>query len=493
MIQNNSHLLNWLVTDHQRVKARIKYELKQLELYLVRLYKVNITLRECPQEVVLIFQELANKYSDYSKLLGCADKESTADFDQSIKGLCWQDYVHILIKLKNSLSIASDLEDEKILISEITTLLIHFNSEVDFCRMLNHTNHRPCKNNVLFKQLFQTSELVSWLFSLIDFINDQDSFQIESIFSFQNWSVKQLQLGLDFLIKDEVVSFVNSLFYYKLNPAELYQGVIHPEKLVSVRERIGFLYSVIEQLQKELFAMAHHKGLTPDVDYLFHGDELPQGIKIEIKDSFNDLIQSALGELRRHFIIDKQAQYPLDRLKDLYRAYKYWFNPNRLIDASMVLRQQLIPENGREDNMLLHFQEELAKLFDHWGTTECLDLYGYFTNKDTRCLMFTLFSITHCYPLDRLPPLSDNELSTVLRVYQTLKSVMEGLRIELQNRHVITEPYDFELETQYLHSGRINRDAVFRLIAIYGGDAMADRNTLDQLFYSIEDKYLSRC
>ena len=73
------------------------------------------------------------------------------------------------------------------------------------------------------------------------------------------------------------------------------------------------------------------------------------------------------------------------------------------------------------------------------------------------------------------------------RIFQALQCVMEALRDELKIRHAATEPYAYDLAKQQIHTGRRNRDAVFRIIAIYGSEAVTLNNTVEELFNFIEN------
>ena len=64
---------------------------------------------------------------------------------------------------------------------------------------------------------------------------------------------------------------------------------------------------------------------------------------------------------------------------------------------------------------------------------------------------------------------------------------MDALREELKIRHATTEPYFYDLEKEQLQIGQRNRDAVFRIIAIYGGEALPHNATVEELFNIIED------
>jgi hypothetical protein len=188
------------------------------------------------------------------------------------------------------------------------------------------------------------------------------------------------------------------------------------------------------------------------------------------------------------FTAESEEQITLERLYDLGRAYKFWFNPNRLIDAVMVLQQRLINNKEHAENKILEFHQHMLILYRQLTTTACLDLYGYFANKDSRYLLYTLYTIAQGGPIDWLHSLSSVEKNAIKRVFQALQCVMETLRTELKNRHVTTEPYVYDLAKQQLHTGRRNREAVYRLLAIYGRETITMSASLEKLFNFVEEQ-----
>ena len=261
----------------------------------------------------------------------------------------------------------------------------------------------------------------------------------------------------------------------------------HPEKLVSVRMRLGFLHQYIELLENQLYSTALQHGLKPEVDYLFHGEELPQGIMIEVDEEFQEIIQLAIKSLKVKFTPENEEQITIDRLHDLGRAYKFWFNPNRLIDAVMVLQQRLVTEDMPKKRIYWFFMKQMVVLYGQLNTTECLDLYGYFANNDSRYLLYTLFSIIQGTTLDWLPELESNEKTAIRQVFHALHCVMEALREALKLRHATTEPYLYDLAKEHIQAGKRNQEAVFRVIAIYGCEKLPHNDTVEQLFNVIED------
>ena len=334
--------------------------------------------------------------------------------------------------------------------------------------------------------LFRAKQPNAWIMLVVEFWNKNNTQPIDLSILFRDWDIAQQQWALDYISMPGLVDIVNSIFFYKLYPDKLFSEFIHPEKLVSVRVRLGIIHQFIETLQMQLFHLAHQHGLKPGVDYLFHGDELPQGIMIDVNEEHRVLIQDAVKNLKMVFSPENEIEVTLDRLHDLARAYKFWFNPNRLIDAVMVLEQRLTRFNTIEHLKHAYFLDEMVELYMQLTTTECLDLYGYFANNDSRYLLSTLLAIIEEQPFDWLPPLQSMERNAVNTVFEALKCVMEALREALKKRHVNTEAFHFELTKKRIQVGRRNREAVFRIIAIYGREPVTISDEVEKLFNDVE-------
>lgn len=336
-----------------------------------------------------------------------------------------------------------------------------------------------------FKYLFREENPKSWLHALIDLCNQGVALDKEPALIFYNWNLKALNQALQFFSNPELVNLANAIFFYKLYPDQLFKELIHPEKLVSVRLRLRLVYDTMELLQGQLYSQALQQGLKPGIDFLFHGDELPKGIRIEVKEEYRIVIQSAIKHLKFTYTSEDKEQLVFERLLDLGRAYKYWFNPNRLIDTVMMLREHLCQSKNSEP-LLSDFNQGMLVLFKQLTTTACFDLYGYFANNDSRYLLYTLYAISHGNSLDWLPPLNSSEKLAITKVFETLQCVMEALRIELKHRHVTTEPYINDFGKQLFQVGRRNRDAVFRLLVIYGQEKLVINDTMEKLFNYVE-------
>ncbi len=483
MVQNTPDFLHGLVTEDYRALAEIKFQIKQLESRLNNYFLVEHKAEFFPAEASTLCHDLAHQYLDYLKLIDVSKNKVCFELPIPSQRLNWQKQYHLILHLKQQLFKTTNWEEECQLITEIASLYYHFN-QLTPPPLLSSTASEDSEE---LKKIFRKEDLQSWLIAVVDFWNESNVQSGELLSLFHEWSSQQLQVALDYFSAPELVNLANAIFFYKLYPDKLFKELIHPEKLVSVRARVGLLHHYIELLENHLYSIALQQGLKPEVDYLFHGDELPQGIMIEVNEEFKVIIQSAVKKVKVKYTHESEEQVTLERLHDLGRAYKFWFNPNRLIDAVMVLQQRLVKDDVAEENKLSVFRQKMVLLYEQFSTTECLDLYGYFANNDSRYLLYTLFTIDKGQLLDWLPALSSTEKNAITRVFQALQCVMEALRDELKIRHASTEPYVYDLAKQQIHTGRRNRDAVFRIIAIYGSETLTMNNTVEELFNLIEN------
>ena len=204
---------------------------------------------------------------------------------------------------------------------------------------------------------------------------------------------------------------------------------------------------------------------------------MPKGIEIPIDENCRAIIFAVVRSWRIN-AVPESMQSNAHHFNDIFRAYKFWFNPNRLIDAAMMLSEDFSHAyTGTET-----FQTQTRSLYQQFTTTECFDLYGYFSNKDSCYLMRTLLAVNRGLSLSWLPPLKDSDKATIKRVYNVLECTMETLREELLARHIKTEPYDRELSIKEITLGRRNRDAVIRIIGLYSKETQATNVKIEKLF-----------
>ncbi len=462
----------WVITTDAQDSARLKYELRNLERAL---YQISIEQSlDSAAKAATLCGSLATKYQNYIRLITIG-MDLPIDQQPVItkKIEHWVEYYHWIKHLQQQVATCPVLPEQVQLLQHIVLL---YQQMHELCLARNN------EANVLvtsFVSLYNKEEVDDWLIKVVTFCNLYGAQLDLSRLLSKDW-IGISTLAFDFFTDVELIDLINALFFYKLYPDKLFKSLVHPEKLVSVRLRLTVLHTFIEKLQSQLHQLATEQHLMPAIDYLFHGNELPQGIMIDVKEQYQLAIQEAVKKIKVKHSAENKDLITQERMQDLFFAYKFWFNPNRLIDAVMVLQQHLVSEQSEETQQL--FQQEMVTLFSRFTSTECLDLYGYFANNDTRYLRHTLFSIGQDYPLDWLPMVTEIEKKAVKNVFDALTSVMEALRIELKNRHILTSPYVYELDKNKNKIGRRNREAVLRIILVYGNQNIVQEERIDALF-----------
>ena len=473
------HIINCLVTDKDRQKALIKYELNYLKCRLRWHLQHASKSKYYSAEVILLCASLTNKYSDYLRL-----------FDEQIIPLEHKSTVTVLDWTECFKQI-SDLEmklAQAVMLDEVVLLLVEI---ISYYKLIKRAAalapvKRVNEHALQLRELFQEPQPHLWLERLVTFGNSHDVSRIELAVLFRDFTLKLQQAALSFFSDPEFVNLVNALFFYKFHPDKLFDIPLHPEKLISVRVRLGVLHCRIELMQQQLYDTVLQNGLMSGVDYYLHGNELPPGVSIEIDGHHKVMIQSAIKKIKLTLSSANEQRQSIEYLKELKEAYKFWFNPTHLIDTLMVLHQKCVSASISNESSVTIFQQHLAILYTQLTTTECLDLYGYFSNNDTRYLLYTFSAITQGMSFEWLPPISIEEQTAIETVFQTLDCLMETLRLVLRKRHIITAPYAYDMKKQEVHIGHRNRDAVLRVITIYGGRCINANDKLEELFSALE-------
>lgn len=266
-----------------------------------------------------------------------------------------------------------------------------------------------------------------------------------------------LRLGEQFR-QAEFNQLTLAICFFRLAPEKLFTTRASAEKLMSVKMRLMHLYHFIAIFQTDLAAILRKKNIYL-VDNLLHHEVLPAGVEIALTADERELIIHALGNY--HLCGKRQddiAENYVNFMQNVRRSYKFWFNPSQLIDSIMLLSQHL---GGCEED----FAARIRSFYHNFSTADCLWLYGYFANKDTCYLMRSLLTLQKHCSTDWIN-LNTTNLLTLGRVIKILELVMEGVRIELQERKLATYGYNRTV-LQELCPGKRNREAIMRMLALY--------------------------
>ncbi|CEK09562.1 hypothetical protein [Legionella hackeliae] len=471
--------IDWLVDESCRTKAFLKYEIKQIENRLQKAMGDGKNTRMRISDAAQYCSELAAKYDDLLYLLKpgyLQETDLTISISENNPSRC---YVTIQT-LKQQFNVSMAISEE----IKITWKLKHYYQYLQ--GQLNGLQPQSVEYiqrslTGQLKQLIESQTCAEWLHAAVVFANDAGENILSSLALLAQLNDKEMLQLAALFEKSDIIFTVNNLFFYKSNPHQLFKQALHPEKLLSVKARLSMLHQFIESMHQTIMQSLKQRGIGELHDYLLHGDDLPQGVTIAMDDEVHKLIISALKEWRLPTIILSNELVEKNKLNNLFRAYKFWFNPNRLIDTVMTLQQQLGHSPDVNDNYM-KFSSYMQEMFHQLSTTECLDLYGYFANKDSCYLMRSLAAVLDDQKIAALPLATQEQKEAIGRVYRALDCAMEAIRHELLNRHITTIPYTRCNTHKSLKPGRRNLDAITRIMALYSNPVVLENKTLEQLF-----------
>lgn len=482
MKQDERRIFPYLVEDIYRTRASIIYDIKLAETWLHHRMDLEPGDMVNNKQATDYCASIVQLYGKLLKACSALASGTTLQYiPETERSVCYGK----IQELKSRLHSAVPLQQKAFVLHE---LIFYYENLVSLLGATRWPETR-CYTTAVSKALHELIEAQSpenWLLSVVDFAKDAGHNTTVHYEQLAQLSDKALLSIYGNFVQEEYVALINCLFFYKLNPERLYTQFIHPEKLLSVKIRLGMLHAFIEFIHQSAIQILGQRGIHAEKDYLFHGDEIPQGIGVEEEHKFQEMIAMGIKNWRLTQLFYPDEIKTSDKLNEIIRAYKFWFNPDRLIDAVMALRAELTGSNGYKAEDDAYFSSQMRLFYQPVSTNQCIDLYGYFSNKDSCYLMRTLQASFEGEEIEALPLLNGYERDAVRQVYMTLDSVMTALRDELQHRHISTAPYSRNHQSKTVLPGRRNMQAVRRILDIYP-DKQKERNlVLEQLFSQLE-------
>lgn len=286
----------------------------------------------------------------------------------------------------------------------------------------------------------------------------------------------------------ERAAIVNSVFYFKLYPAELLNPGYSAPQLLMTKKLLEDLHDNAKRLFRAVKHSAAERCQLRIFDYIFQGLELPEGMRFVARADHAHSIKKVLSDYPIKVPADT-AVIVQNPMHALLRAYKFWFNPNRLIDAMMGMwNSSTAPANERKTPLRL-FSCSLQRYYQALSTSECIDLFGYFSNKSSqyfyRCLQA---AIDNSAP-EALPPCSAQDKKIIRLIATLFLTLVQQLQKELQARNISTDALviNSARKPRFL-PGKRNRRAIEHIIARYSTIEHRPNQTLEALFNTIEGK-----
>lgn len=469
----------WLIDESTRNKALLKHEIKLLENRLQKMMGDGKNLRLRTQEAAQCCSDLSIKYANLVALLkpddSCDSSSSMIDCGNS-PSRCYAAIQTLKQQIYLSMTVVEEIKIIRKLKQHYDYLQIQLNGLQP--QSIEYIQYALTGQ---LKTLLESTSCADLLLSMVAFANDAGEGMFSSLALVAQLNDDEILQFANLLKQQELTVIINNIFFYKFNPQQLFKQMLHPEKLLSVKARLTMLHQLLENLYQIVTQTLKQRGLGELPDRIFHGNELLQGVTINLVNDAQDLIITALKEWRISTVTASDSEIAKNKLADMFLAYKFWFNPDRLIDTIMSLQQQFgcSPENYKK------FFQDMLDLFQQLSTTECMDLYGYFANKDSCYLMRSLAAMLEDQRIATLPLANHQEKQAIDHVYHALDCVMESLREELMNRGITTIPYARHSTNKPLKPGRRNLDAIKRAMTLYSNPLISENQTLEQLFKEI--------
>lgn len=469
----------WLIEDVYHTRASIRYEiileetrLHQFMAFNLREIVHNKHAIDCCMIIIRLYSTLLLISS--SEVL-CIESEPSME-NEHVTCYCK------IQELKSQMYSATSLKQKVLVMHD---LIFYYKNLKSLLSQAPETHCHTLGISNALNGLIQAVSPESWLAAVVDFareVGDNTSLHYEQLIRLNDNELLSIY-GL--FIREEYVALINCLFFYKLNPERLYRQLMHPEMLISTKARLGMLHAFIEFVHQSVIQILCQRGIHAEKDYLFHGNEIPQGIDVEEEHKFKELIVLAIKKWRLTQLFYSDEIKTFGKIDEIFRAYKFWFNPDRLIDAVMSLRAELAVSNLYNTEDTLYFTSQIRLLYKQVSTNQCIDLYGYFSNKDSCYLMRTLMAGFKGSEIDAGPLLSESDKMAIEQVYISLDCMMNSLRDELQHRHISTAPY---LRSNHgkVAPGRRNLQALRRILELYHDDKKGRNVALEQLFNELQ-------
>lgn len=332
----------------------------------------------------------------------------------------------------------------------------------------------------LFKLISSSQSVNECLLSIVNLAN----LHYETpIMEFSYFSDNELLVLCEVFKNKDFIYLTQAIFYYKVYPKKLFTENLSAPKLMSVKLRFKLFYEFIELFYNSLTNILKERRLPKLPDLLLHNDALPKGIEVRCTEEERLAITEALKNFKPKCLCNSSAEiYELQYkvyIENILRSYKYWFNPDRLIDAVMILHYKLSHQGNSNDNK--DFLHGVIKLYKSQNTADCLDLYGYFANKDTCYLMRTMLALKNNMHFSWIE-INENKLKAISKVCDSLEIVMNALREVLLIRHIETEPYNWDISEDNISPGKRNRDAIIRVTEIYDNREFDENKKISDLF-----------
>jgi hypothetical protein len=426
---------------HQRI--RLVYDIKSLEAEFLNLSKIDKHTFEHENHIKNKITEIIILYKKY---YSCIDPNQE-----------WDDH---LLKHYEQLMIDNDtkaewftkifalrqqwwVSDDAEILSQITIKIISLYHYYLKKYLVLALSSEYMMEPVTLQPLLQTSSVLQFI-SELGRIAQSTPTRRKVILDIAHASKKAIDKLNQSVSDTRFIQYTHLIFFYKLNPGYLQNDGICVVDLKKVQVILTAIYEFIEQVHQAIMnEVINHNNRLNYVDFLFHGDDLPYGLTIP-QDKDN---KAHIHSLVKMYLQEEQNAFDRSNIDcaSIFKAYRYWFKPACFIDAMMCLSS--------------------VKLLWSLSTEDCISLYGYFNNKDTRYLMLTMAGLRY-NDIEGLSLLAQ-ERRNLIYIYDKMSIYMSEVLIILENRGLFVEPYNWLSPIQKLNPRKRIKKAIERAVKLY--------------------------
>lgn len=472
LMQGDTSFPDWLSEPRNQHVAELLWSIKHIEVEVFS--SSSLTVDEVNHQKLLdklenctsLYQQLAQYYPPVETL---PTTDLSFGNEQTVIVELWQQQSSRFKQLYNS--------DER---ATCITVILHCLNKLILLQKQSPSSQMDIQGD----QSLSLEQLSKWFLSFIDLIRHRHDNPTWANDFFKQLSADAYKELYQMLTHTDTSHLMFHIYYYKLFPDQLSPHSKHPDFLISLDQRLSYLYQCIEQFVETfiLFSKSFYQ-LSPK-DCLCHGNQLPKGITLRSKETYRQLIIRGLKKLNSKVTITEQT--PTAEIIDaIFRSYQFWFNPCRLLDAIFMLCKSLHLSTNQLLGTTLY--QHMINAFDSLETDACIHLYGYFSNNDTRYLLRVLDFISHGGNLAKLPPLTEAQRQLINFLYQSFTQIIDAVSENLNARNLPCNAIKVTQSSKPPNPSKRNLQAILHVIATYS-DSTATVPNLDSLFAEIENE-----
>ena len=363
----------------------------------------------------------------------------------------------------------------------------------DCLNNLKHTiAQQPLKNamtadavsNTLFtERLPDVSAWIAWLGDLI--CNYRCITNWEKKFCQELSNAELKELARTFNCKKRA-AVINSIFYFKLHPEELLKQGYSADQLLHTKKQLEDLHDNVKRLFCALKHSCWERCQLRIPEYIFQGSELPEGMHFVGR---SDHARSLARLLHQYPLeLPQNAEIILQNpIHNILRAFKFWFNPSRLVDAIIGIwntNEVQSMENGKK---LQKFSSIMQHYYQGISTSECINIFGYLSNKSSQYFIRSLHAAANNSAPGILPTCSSQDKKTIQLVASLFMALLRLIQEELHARNITTKTVDLTKKNKYtFQPGKRNVQAITHILLHYSTIEHPCNKTLESLFDTIE-------